>query len=118
MELRRGQLYKIVPTNLDNHDYFKAKYGKNPIIMLEDQDVNLWKGGWKANMHIMACALFGMRLWLAGVTSADNVYYGKVNGMGELVHKSELKELTKRELDAYLKKYGLTEHDIKVQEVI
>lgn len=76
-----------------NSKYFKDKYGtSNPIIIIED----LWKVvsgiSWMFSDDNPACLIYAMRSGFEGLPIDDNVYYGKVGNLGELVHESELED--------------------------
>jgi hypothetical protein len=91
MKVEKGKKYRL------NHDsnYFEKKYGEaRPIVEIEDEDVNLWEGGWMRNQGVIACRLFGMRAFSDGyVIGLQRVYYGKVKRMGECVAEGELEEI-------------------------
>ena len=71
--------------------YFSQKYGTpNPEIVIEDTDVNVCGRSWMDMTGNPAAMLFGMRSGTEGLPFGGAVYYGKIGGMGELVHESEL----------------------------
>lgn len=58
---------------------------------IEDWWVNLTGKSWGACDGNPACMAYAMRNGLGGVLPADDeVVYGKVNGLGHLIHTSEL----------------------------
>jgi len=82
-----GKKYKVISKD----KYIQDKYGKDPIFILEDVDTELWKGGWNANFSTnIACALYAHRAH--DLPKAGNVYYGKINHNGELLHQTEIGE--------------------------
>jgi len=87
----KGKTFKIK----GNSAYFKKKYGTpNPKIAIEDQDTILFGKSWMMLDGNPAAMLFGMRSGMEGIPGGGKVYYGKINNLGELVHESELEELT------------------------
>ncbi|MCP3682171.1 MAG: hypothetical protein GY861_05710 [bacterium] len=77
-----------------NSKYFARKYNTpNPEIDIEDTDINIWGTSWKDQGGNMACMLYATRTKSEGIPLTGTTYYGKVQGMGELVHESELEEL-------------------------
>ena len=76
-----------------NSQYFKKKYGtSNPIIQIEGTDEEVFGGRWAFQNGNPACLIFGIRTAMEEV--GDNkVYYGKIEGFGELVDESELEEV-------------------------
>lgn len=92
MKIRKNKLYKIKGKS----KYFKNKYGTyNPEILIEDEDVNVFGGGWGFQNGNPACLLYAIRNAREGLPSTGKVYYGKIEidgkfALGELVHESEL----------------------------
>ena len=68
--------------------YFTYKYGEaNPEILIEapmDYHRN----------YLPAAFLFKGRALAEGVPIDSNIYYGKIDGVGEFVHESELIDIT------------------------
>ena len=75
--------------------YFENKYGTpNPTIEIEDEDMVLWpNGGWGMQQGNPACLCYAVRSGLEGIGLVGKVYYGHIDGLGELVHESELEEV-------------------------
>lgn len=89
MVVKQGKEYRIKGRS----EYFKKKYGTyNPGIRIEDRASVLWKGGWEMQNGNPACMLFGMRAGTEGIPTND-VWYGKVGQLGELVNASELEAI-------------------------
>ena len=88
MKIKKNTLYKIKKES----SYFKEKYGDGkPNIMIEDLVLNMPgnKSWMDMNGHPTAM-LYGMRAGLERLPTDDKVYYGKIDGLGEMVHESEL----------------------------
>ena len=45
---------------------------------------------WMISTGNIACMIYGIRSLLEQIPIDDNVFYGKIGGLGELVHTSEL----------------------------
>lgn len=89
MEIKKGETYQIK----GNSEYFRDKYGvSNPFIVIEGTDREIFGGSWMNQNGNFACMLYAMRS--TGVPISGQVYYGKVEGLGECVHESELKEVS------------------------
>jgi len=78
--------------------YFKKKYGtSNPIITIEAEHTKVFRGWWGMQIGNPACMVYGVRFACEGLPSdsfgSDEVFYGKIRGLGELVHISELEEV-------------------------
>jgi len=74
--------------------HFKRKYNTpNPTILIEDKVEEVFGGSWMFKDGNPACMLYAMRIAMEGIPSDDEVWYGKINGLGELVHFSELEEV-------------------------
>ena len=91
MDIKNGQTYQIK----GNSEYFLSKYGhSNPFIVIEGTDreaLGQFWGGINGNPAVM---FYGMRAGLEDLPLGGQVYYGKIGQIGELVHESELKEVT------------------------
>ncbi len=93
MEIKLRAKYRIK----GNSDYFKKKYSTtNPEIVIEDIDTRvfgfdaLW-GSLKGNP---ACVLYIARAEATGIDfNHGRSFYGKIKGLGELVHETELEEI-------------------------
>jgi hypothetical protein len=94
MEIVKNKAYRIKGES----SYFLVKYGTaNPIIIIEDTDVNVFGVGWARLNNNPTCILFAMRALTEKLPAIkDTVYYGKISigegrgGLGELVCASEL----------------------------
>jgi len=85
VNVENGKTYRIK----GDSDYFKDKYGTpNPDIRIEGTDTEVFGGSWGDQNGNPACILYAIRS--VGVPLSGQVYYGKINGLGELVHESEL----------------------------
>ncbi len=72
-------------------EYFKKKYGTyNPKILIEDEDIKVFRDSWKWMVGNPACMLYAIRNAKENLPINGKVYYGKIKGLGELVHESEL----------------------------
>lgn len=75
-------------------DYFHGKYGDpRPTIIIEDVDVAVFGVPWDMAEGNPAAILYGLRVLRGEVPKEGKVYYGKINGLGELVHELELEEV-------------------------
>ena len=99
---------KIIPNKeyaiKTNGDYFLKKYGQeNPVIRIEDKAEKIFGENWKDTMN-WAIIVFVKRIsedlttgqWEKLIPNSPNeiqVYYGKVDNMGELVFEDELYSL-------------------------
>ena len=94
MKIQKNTKYKIKGKS----KYFKGKYGtSNPIITIENEHKKVlgrWWGGYDGNI---TCMLYGVRNAVEYLPldngETEEVYYGKIDGLGELVHISELEEV-------------------------
>ena len=90
MKIIRNNCYRIKGKSR----YFKGKYGTfNPTIKIEAEDNIVFGGGWGDQYGNPACLLYAVRSIEDGIPSSGKVYYGKIKGLGELVHEIELIEL-------------------------
>jgi len=91
--IKKNKVYRIKGES----KYFKEKYGtSNPEIRIEDTDKEVFGGSWGDQQGNPACMLFGIRSGMenpkeGGILS--DVWYGKVQGFGELVYGCELEEV-------------------------
>lgn len=91
MPVENGKTYRIK----GDSEYFKDKYGTpNPDIRVEGTDEEVFGGSWGDQKGNPACLLYAIRAGFGKLPLSGQVYYGKINGLGELVHESEL-ETTK-----------------------
>lgn len=91
---RKGGTFRIKGQPADG--YFFKKYGTaSPEIRIEDRDINVFGRSWMMMDGNPACMLFGMRLGAEREYSCIGLaaYYGKVQGLGELVLEDELEEI-------------------------
>jgi len=89
MNIEKGKTYRIK----SNSPYFIDKYGKpDPIfIIIEDTDEKVFGGGWAMQEGIPPCIAYAARRAFDKAIQGDGqVYYGHIDGLGELVHESEL----------------------------
>lgn len=97
MQIKPRKTYRIK----GNSKYFKKKYGtSNPLIKIENTDYVVFGGSWAFQNGNPACMLYGMRSaeddLPSDIIDKQATWYGKVHGLGELVHKSELAEVKKK----------------------
>lgn len=93
IEVKNGNTYVIKPIGEKSEIYFERKYvKKNPEIVVEGRDTDLWPAGWGSQNGNPACILFGIRVGM-DIAIPGVVYYGHVQGMGELVMEEELEEV-------------------------
>ena len=59
---------------------------------LEDWWDHLTGGSWKYADGNPACLIYAIRAGMTDLPRDDEVVYGKVNGMGVLIHSSEIEE--------------------------
>lgn len=90
MEIINGKVYRIK----SDSEYLKNKYGVRSLFRVEGTDREVFGGGWLEQSGNPACALFGMRAGIEGLSLGGTVYYGKIGMLGELIHESELEEVT------------------------
>ena len=92
MKIKKNTYYKIK----GNSPYFKKKYGtSNPTIKIEDKWLTLTGGSWMYVNGNPTAMVYGMRSGFEGIPTDDEVFYGKIDILGELVHISELEEIKK-----------------------
>lgn len=88
MKIKNGQTYQIKGSS----EYFKNKYGTpNPFITIEGKDWEVFGKRWGSMTGNPACLMYAIRS--TGIPITGQVYYGKVDGLGEVVHESELGEV-------------------------
>ena len=72
----------------------KEKYGDPiPSIDIEATDVVILGRSWMVASGNPAAYGYAIRSGLEGLPTEGIVYYGKIKGLGELVHESELGEI-------------------------
>lgn len=93
----KGKTYQLCHQPPDG--YFFKKYGTaEPLITIECRDIELWGKPWLEMAGNPAALQFGMRSVVEQpipLALKDEVYYGKVTGLGELVFLDELQEVRK-----------------------
>lgn len=92
MEVKRNTEYRITGKS----KYFKKKYGTcNPVIRIEGTDEEVFGGSWAWQKGNPTCLHFGIRAATDNIpdTKLNQVYYGHINGLAELVIKDELEEV-------------------------
>jgi len=90
MGIRRGQSYRVK----GNSPYFKNKYGTpNPVIEVEDTDTAVFGRSWSRMDGNPVALFFAFRAGSEGLDPRGTVWYGKIDGLGELVHEAELEEI-------------------------
>lgn len=89
-EIVKDGVYRLDPAT---PEYFENKYAQpKPRFRLEGEDVEVFGNSWMDMTGNPGCLLYAMRS--AGeLPLTGKVYYGKIAGLGELVHESELGEL-------------------------
>ena len=80
----------------------KVKFKSLPMtfsgetLEIEDTWENVYGKSWKQVYGNPAVLMYGMRVSLSALPVDDNVYYGKdENGLGHLIHESEIGEIVK-----------------------
>ncbi len=63
---------------------------KGQQIEIEDTWINVSGSSWMFAKGNPACLQYAIRAAVDKLPSDDNVYYGKINGLGHLVHESEI----------------------------
>jgi hypothetical protein len=87
--IENGKKYK-----LKDSSYWREKYGTNtPEIVVEGLWKDIFGKSWMFANGNPAAMTYGMRAGFMGLPTDDNVYYGKIGMLGELVHESELEAI-------------------------
>lgn len=91
MNIKKGKTYRIK----SDSPYFVDKYGmSDPDIIIEDTDEKVFGGGWAMQDGNPSCIAYAVRRAFNKAIQVDGqVYYGKIDGLGEIVHESELEEV-------------------------
>lgn len=63
---------------------------KGEQYRLEDWWDRLGQGSWKVCTRNPACIEYGVRVLLESIPQDDEVVYGKINGLGKLIHVTQL----------------------------
>lgn len=95
MNIVNGKKYSI-----KHSPALAAKYGvANPVIKIEGRDKDVFGRSWMNANGNPAALGFAVRTGFEHIDGADDseVYYGKINGMGELVYAAELEEINSSE---------------------
>lgn len=66
---------------------------KGHKIKIEDTWINVYGESWMFARGNPACLQYAIRAAADNLPTDDNVYYGKINSEGHLVHESELGEV-------------------------
>lgn len=82
-----GQKVKL---NKDIKDPYVGLIPKGSIYHIEDTWKNVTGGSWMFAQGNPAALNYAMRSAFADLPIDDNVYYGKINGLGFIVHESEI----------------------------
>lgn len=85
--VKNGAKYMV---DTSNSKYLSDKYGATPVILIDGTDEEVFGGSWKFQNGNPACMCYGMRSGVEKHPWDGKVYYGKIGGLGELVHESEL----------------------------
>lgn len=93
IEVKPGKTYRIKCTNSESSRYFYQRYGSpTPLIVIEEYHRKMWDGGWMTHKGNPICMHFAIRSALADLDFED-VWYGHIKGIGELVAAGELEEV-------------------------
>jgi len=91
MNIEKGKAYRIKGKS----KYFEGKCGTcNPLVVIEGTDVEVFGRSWLGQDGNPVCLMFALRLKHEGLPKDGQVYYGHIEGLGELVHETELEEVT------------------------
>lgn len=83
---------KKVVLNARSADPVQSAVREGETFELEDWADKLFGGSWMNHYGNPACMLYGMRAGMTSLPADDEVVYGKINGLGYLVHVTELGE--------------------------
>lgn len=91
MNIEGGKVYRIK----GDSEYFKKKYGtSNPLILIEGTDKEVFGKFWGDMNGNPACIMYAVRS--VGIPIGGQVYYGKIGGLGECAHESEIEPIPKK----------------------
>ena len=90
MKIINGKSYWVK----SDSEYLKKKYGVRPLFRVEGTDREVFGGSWGGQNNNIACMLYGIRAGLEGLGLGGTVYYGKIGMLGELIHETEVEEVT------------------------
>lgn len=85
--MRNNRLAKLI---MAIHDPYNGEIAQGTEISIEGLWHELTGGSWMSANGNPAAMNYAMRGAFAGLPIDDNVYYGKINGLGFLVHETEL----------------------------
>lgn len=86
--------YRIEPMGERSREYFTQKYGTpTPEYLLEDSWRAVYGKSWAVSDGNPAALMYAMRSGFDSGPMNDDVYYGKIGHLGEIVHASELREI-------------------------
>lgn len=89
--MNRSQQYRVKGSSA----YFQQKYGtSNPVFVLEATDVEAFGVSWRLTRTSAPAFNYALRRAADQLPVEGVVYYGTITGLGELVHESELEEIT------------------------
>ncbi len=80
-EDRKGKTYKIKSGAYKDNDY-----------RVEDTVMNVLGRSWIDHKGNAGCIEYMVRMVQDGLPIDNNVYYGKIGGLGHIIHESELGE--------------------------
>lgn len=91
MNIVKGKTYRI----MGRSKYFESKHGTcNPLFVVEGTDKEVFGCFWGGLNKNPAAMFYGMRAGYESLPLGGQVYYGHIEGVGELAHKTELEEVT------------------------
>ena len=82
-----GKTVKLTPAPCSNE---KLALSNGALYRIEDYWINVSGGSWMDAQGNPACLMYAMRAGFSGLPIDDNVVYGKIGGLGHLVHVNEL----------------------------
>ena len=81
---------QTVKTAVEINDPFVGRIPAGSDYRVEDYWINVSGGSWMDAVGNPAALNYAMRSATAGLPIDDNVLYGKIGGLGFLIHESEL----------------------------
>lgn len=94
-DILSGAVYRLRPSSDRRRNYFEKKYGTaNPLYVVESNTKVIWPGGWYHEQLIGCFLALASLLPDYGIPSIINSlsYYGKIEGLGEIVLLDEIGE--------------------------
>lgn len=85
MDFVKGKTYMV------KAEKFK-EFDEDMEFRLEGTDREVFGGSWGDQQGNPTCLIYAVRSGLGDLPWSGNVFYGKIYGMGHLVHESELYE--------------------------